>query len=115
MPAACVTSCVFREQAGNPFPVWGTCLGFEWLMEYFGGNRALGRGFDSIDWPQPLTFTAQSPGRCVCLLLYDEVTCPAPRGRRMSRRDRAYLCTCACVRACVRACVGGWVCARSCE
>ena len=32
-------------------------------MEYFGGNSALGRGFDSVDWPQPLSFTADSPGR----------------------------------------------------
>jgi gamma-glutamyl hydrolase len=45
------------------FPVWGTCLGFEWLTEFFGGNQAIAHGFDSVDWPQPLTFTPDSPGR----------------------------------------------------
>jgi len=32
-----VERAVKANQAGDFYPVWGTCLGFEWIMEIFGG------------------------------------------------------------------------------
>lgn len=36
---------VESNQAGNYFPVWGTCLGFEFLIRYVGGPNAVQSGF----------------------------------------------------------------------
>jgi gamma-glutamyl hydrolase len=41
---------------GDYFPVWGTCLGFEWLLQMQGGV-ALDTGFDSENYSIPLNFT----------------------------------------------------------
>jgi len=54
------------NQAGKPFPVWGTCLGFELISvlgagtsgkDYAGNHTVLQSGFDSEDYPVPLDFT----------------------------------------------------------
>lgn len=42
------------------FPVWGTCLGFEWIVETFGGRSAIHHGFDSEHYPAPLHFTSHA-------------------------------------------------------
>lgn len=54
---------VKANQDGRFFPVWGTCLGFEWILEIFAGHAALQPGFDADDLSLPLNFTRQSPGR----------------------------------------------------
>jgi len=42
---------------GDYFAVWGTCLGFEWLVESTGGQEALEIGkFDATDMPMTLSF-----------------------------------------------------------
>jgi gamma-glutamyl hydrolase len=51
------------NMAGDYFPVWGTCLGFETLLRYIGGDDVLQGGFDSVDYPTSLTLTNSSPGR----------------------------------------------------
>ena len=33
-------------KAGDFYPVWGTCDGFEWLMQIFGGMGDIVSGFD---------------------------------------------------------------------
>jgi len=42
---------------GEVFPVWGTCLGFEWMMEAIGGAGAVVSGFDSENASLPLALT----------------------------------------------------------
>ncbi|EGD76129.1 gamma-glutamyl hydrolase [Salpingoeca rosetta] len=43
---------------GDYFPVWGTCLGFQMVSVFIGGNSVLGHHFDSEDLPLPLNFTS---------------------------------------------------------
>lgn len=44
-------------QEGVYFPVWGTCLGFEWIIETVGGTAALEyKHFDAMDEPARLRF-----------------------------------------------------------
>jgi len=43
---------------GTYFPVWGTCLGFEWLLEIVAGGNVLDTGFDSENISLPLNLTA---------------------------------------------------------
>ncbi|KAJ1447869.1 peptidase C26-domain-containing protein [Pelagophyceae sp. CCMP2097] len=45
---------------GESFPIWGTCLGFEWLAEIFGGSEVLARGNDTYaeNISLPLEWTA---------------------------------------------------------
>jgi gamma-glutamyl hydrolase len=45
------------HDAGDYFPVWGTCLGFEWIVESVGGTSSIGPGFDSEDLPADLQFS----------------------------------------------------------
>ena len=67
------TNCPFFESAsrmfkyaiqsndnGNYFPVWGTCLGFQFLSVMGAGENqtVLSSGFDSEDLPLPLNFTS---------------------------------------------------------
>jgi len=53
-----VDRAVAANRAGDYFPVWGTCLGFEWLVDHFANNRSeIVDGFDSEDLPLPLEFT----------------------------------------------------------
>ena len=54
---AMVERAVKAHDAGDYFPVWGTCLGFEWLDDTFGGVGAIVAGFDAEALPLPLTFT----------------------------------------------------------
>lgn len=54
---ALVNRAVKANKAGDFFPVWGTCLGFEWLVEIFGGKGSIVGGFDSEDLPGSITFT----------------------------------------------------------
>ena len=37
---AMVRRAVRANEGGDYFPVWGTCLGFEWLTDIFGGSRS---------------------------------------------------------------------------
>ena len=55
---AMIERAIKAHAAGDYFPVWGTCLGFEWLVETIGGTAALQQGFDSEDYPHALNFTA---------------------------------------------------------
>lgn len=56
---AMVDRAVKANQAGDYFPVWGTCLGFEWLTDHFAEDRtAITDGFDSEGLALPLDFTA---------------------------------------------------------
>lgn len=49
---------------GDYFPVWGTCLGFQWMLEAVGGQDSIEYNhFDSEDFPGALNFTPPSPGR----------------------------------------------------
>ena len=43
---------------GEVFPVWGTCLGFEWIVEALGGPDAVASGFDAENVSLPLDLTA---------------------------------------------------------
>lgn len=45
---------VDSNRHGNYFPVWGTCLGFEFLVKYVGGDAALQQGFDLYNASIPL-------------------------------------------------------------
>ena len=51
------------NQQGQYFPVWGTCLGFEWLLECNFGQ--LDHGFDSVNIsiPASLTFEGKENSR----------------------------------------------------
>ncbi|CAM9432778.1 unnamed protein product, partial [Choristocarpus tenellus] len=38
------------------FPVWGTCLGFEWIAQAVAGHDyVLKQGFDAMNMTQPLS------------------------------------------------------------
>ena len=45
---------------GDHFPVWGTCLGFEWLVDIFGGNGSIVAGFDAENLAAPLILTHEA-------------------------------------------------------
>eukprot|EP00930_Biecheleria_cincta_P004262 TRINITY_DN105160_c0_g1_i1.p1 TRINITY_DN105160_c0_g1~~TRINITY_DN105160_c0_g1_i1.p1 ORF type:complete len:271 (-),score=23.27 TRINITY_DN105160_c0_g1_i1:66-878(-) len=60
---ALIERAVKANRDGSFFPVWGTCLGFEWIIQTLGGNSALQTGFDAEDLSLPLNFTYSSPGR----------------------------------------------------
>jgi len=45
--------------AGQHFPIWGSCLGFEWIMQLASGDdQILASGFDSENLTLPLNLTA---------------------------------------------------------
>ncbi|KAJ0402385.1 hypothetical protein ATCC90586_010016 [Pythium insidiosum] len=47
---------------GIYYPVWGTCLGFEWLLQLTAGDlNALETDFDAMNITMPLNFTADAP------------------------------------------------------
>jgi gamma-glutamyl hydrolase len=50
---------VAANAAGDVFPLWGTCLGFEWLVELAGGT--LDGGFAAENVSLPLTMTDAAP------------------------------------------------------
>ena len=54
---ALVERAIQGNQAGDYYPVWGTCDGFEWLMQIFGGMGDIVSGFDSEYMPANLIFT----------------------------------------------------------
>ena len=54
---ALIQRAIQANKAGDYYPVWGTCDGFEWLMEIFGGMDDIVAGFDSEYMPANLTFT----------------------------------------------------------
>ncbi len=54
---ALVERAIQGNKAGDFYPVWGTCDGFEWLMEIFGGDGDIVPGFDSEYMPAKLIFT----------------------------------------------------------
>lgn len=47
------------NDAGTHFPMWCTCMGFEWLIQAFGGT--LESGYDSENVSLPLNFTSYAP------------------------------------------------------
>ena len=52
---------VAANKRGDHFPVWGTCLGFEWFMQYVAGyDSIVTGGFDSENISIPLTYTNQT-------------------------------------------------------
>ena len=51
---------------GTFFPVWGTCLGFEWLLELAAGSNVLQSGFDSENISMALNLTANAPTSRLC-------------------------------------------------
>ena len=55
------------NHAGRYFPVWGTCIGFEWILAMIGGAGTVTPGFDSVDFPRTLDLTPRSPGRMFSL------------------------------------------------
>mmetsp|Transcript_12905 Transcript_12905/g.31026 ORF Transcript_12905/g.31026 Transcript_12905/m.31026 type:complete len:311 (+) Transcript_12905:52-984(+) len=52
-----VDNALHKAEEGGYFPVWGTCLGFEWLVQAVGGKSALQGGFDAENITLPLDFT----------------------------------------------------------
>jgi len=54
---ALVERAIQANKQGDFYPVWGTCDGFEWLMEIFGGVGDIVPGFDSEYMPAKLIFT----------------------------------------------------------
>lgn len=49
------------NKVGDYFPVWGTCLGFEWIMEMVSGNdEVLYSDFLSDNLTLPLDFTSET-------------------------------------------------------
>jgi len=51
------------SSSGGHFPVWGACLGFEWIMMALGGKDALdASGLDAENMTLPLNFTADAAG-----------------------------------------------------
>ena len=62
-PRALVERALWANQQGDYFPVWGTCKGYEDLLQIVGGSRVLDRKFDAVDFPAALRLTHSSPGR----------------------------------------------------
>eukprot|EP00746_Dinoflagellata_sp_MGD_P030885 gnl/MRDRNA2_/MRDRNA2_173330_c0_seq1.p1 gnl/MRDRNA2_/MRDRNA2_173330_c0~~gnl/MRDRNA2_/MRDRNA2_173330_c0_seq1.p1 ORF type:complete len:416 (-),score=46.25 gnl/MRDRNA2_/MRDRNA2_173330_c0_seq1:308-1555(-) len=62
---ALINRAIQANGQGDYFPVWGTCLGFEWIIQVVSGNdRVLQDGFDGIDDPENLIFNPKAfPGR----------------------------------------------------
>jgi gamma-glutamyl hydrolase len=54
---AMVERAVQANGAGDFFPVWGTCDGYEWIVEIFGGTLIKSGSFDSEDYPHTMDFT----------------------------------------------------------
>lgn len=51
------------NKQGDFFPLWGTCLGFEWLLMGVSGNdNILDCGFDSENISLPLDYTEEAKG-----------------------------------------------------
>src|SRR5579872_4233889 len=44
------------NKQGRYFPVWGICLGFQWILEMI-GNMKLDHVLDAVDYALPLEFT----------------------------------------------------------
>ena len=71
--AACrfLASAVSAAKGGDAYPIWGTCDGFEWLMQMAAkDDGALQPGFDSENLPLPLELTAAAAGRLPLPLAY---------------------------------------------
>jgi len=47
------------NERGDYFPIWGTCLGFEFLIELTGGDGALQTGFNAENVSLPLILPAE--------------------------------------------------------
>jgi len=52
------------NKKGDYFPVWGTCLGSEWILEVVGELKSLAKQFDSENIPLPLHFTDYGRESC---------------------------------------------------
>eukprot|EP01065_Artemidia_motanka_P031107 TRINITY_DN3730_c0_g2_i1.p1 TRINITY_DN3730_c0_g2~~TRINITY_DN3730_c0_g2_i1.p1 ORF type:complete len:288 (+),score=96.49 TRINITY_DN3730_c0_g2_i1:77-865(+) len=57
---AFIQRAVKANKEGDYFPVYGTCLGFEWIVETFGGVSAIEKGFDSQHLPSAVNFTSHA-------------------------------------------------------
>jgi hypothetical protein len=57
------------NDAGTHFPLWGTCLGFEWIvMATAGSDAAILDGFDSENITYPIGYTAAASTSRFCVL-----------------------------------------------
>lgn len=64
------------NQQGDAFPIWGSCLGFEWIMQLASGDDGiLSNGFDSENLTLPLNLTAKAASS---RLLAPAATMPVP-------------------------------------
>mmetsp|Transcript_19903 Transcript_19903/g.45955 ORF Transcript_19903/g.45955 Transcript_19903/m.45955 type:complete len:281 (+) Transcript_19903:63-905(+) len=52
-----VERAVKANAEGDYFPVWGTCLGFEWIVDIFAGYASIKSNFDSEELASALNFT----------------------------------------------------------
>ena len=56
-----VESAISASKSGDHFPVWGTCLGFQWLAKIISNDmNILDSGFDSENISLPLNLTTYS-------------------------------------------------------
>ena len=63
LTSALVQRALASNDAGDYFPVWGTCKGYEELLQIIGGSKVLDSGFDAVDYPTELALASASPGR----------------------------------------------------
>eukprot|EP00747_Dinoflagellata_sp_TGD_P221936 gnl/TRDRNA2_/TRDRNA2_93700_c0_seq2.p1 gnl/TRDRNA2_/TRDRNA2_93700_c0~~gnl/TRDRNA2_/TRDRNA2_93700_c0_seq2.p1 ORF type:complete len:412 (+),score=28.92 gnl/TRDRNA2_/TRDRNA2_93700_c0_seq2:130-1365(+) len=64
---ALINRAIRANKEGDYFPVWGTCLGFEWILQVVSGDNCVVQEddrYDSIDDPENLVFNQDTfPGR----------------------------------------------------
>lgn len=59
------------NKQGRYFPVWGTCLGFQWILQMI-GNMRLDHGLDAVDYALPLEFTEYGKN---CSQMFSDAPC----------------------------------------
>ena len=58
-----LANAVAAAKKGDAYPIWGTCDGFEWLMQIAAeDDSVLHGGFDSENLPLPLNLTSAAAG-----------------------------------------------------
>ena len=75
-----LANAVSAAKAGDAYPIWGTCDGFEWLMQMAAeADGALHGGFDSENLPLPLDLTAAAVGSRLLAEAGDTVAQRSPK------------------------------------
>jgi gamma-glutamyl hydrolase len=88
------TKVLDMNKAGDHFPLWGTCLGFEWLLEEGGG--VLDRGFDSENISLALELAPAAPssrmfgGDASLLALLSNTSNPVAMNNHMAGMSAAH-------------------------